>query len=374
MGTFPVYNVKEAPYNAAGDGTTDDTTAIQDAIDDMDTVRDKALLYFPPGVYRITDTLEFGGLSGYNIQGSGSLVDAIPGWYGLSMGAVIKWGAEDDTLPMINFDGSGAFVVRDLALDGVDVAKYGIRVQGRSGLAGSLGLFENVRVFQCDVGVNFGNGGDEVLSSDCTFVRCGIGNCRIGCQTSHLQAVNQAFHSCAMFNIDESCFDLVAINLYASMFEVENVNRITMIRSGGTNMGHVTFRNLRIDYNDPRTIIHEIDSSADEVDSRASYEDVHINADTPGNTSDARARFILKGFHTCVLRGGKNLCGDMGFPVADNGRLVTMSDSSGFLVDGAWLPNDPTKVLGTISGSAKYRVRNCFDQAGVVPFITDYSN
>lgn len=50
-----VVNVQAAPYNALGDGVTDDTTAIQDAIDDW--AGSGRTLYFPDGVYRLSAQL-----------------------------------------------------------------------------------------------------------------------------------------------------------------------------------------------------------------------------------------------------------------------------------------------------------------------------
>jgi hypothetical protein len=44
-------NVKDSPYHAAGDGVTDDTAAIQRAIDENEIV------FLPKGYYRITDTI-----------------------------------------------------------------------------------------------------------------------------------------------------------------------------------------------------------------------------------------------------------------------------------------------------------------------------
>lgn len=51
------FNVKEAPYNAAGNGTTDDTSAIQSAINDA---AGGGVVFFPRGTYKITNTLTLG--------------------------------------------------------------------------------------------------------------------------------------------------------------------------------------------------------------------------------------------------------------------------------------------------------------------------
>ena len=52
-----VTNIKDAPYSAAGDGVTDDTTALQDAIDDL-TALGGGKIYFPPGTYLIGGALQ----------------------------------------------------------------------------------------------------------------------------------------------------------------------------------------------------------------------------------------------------------------------------------------------------------------------------
>lgn len=60
-----VTNIKDAPYSAAGDGVTDDTTALQDAIDDLSALGG-GRIYFPPGTYLIGGALQ--ETSGRNAQ------------------------------------------------------------------------------------------------------------------------------------------------------------------------------------------------------------------------------------------------------------------------------------------------------------------
>jgi hypothetical protein len=48
-------NIKNAPYNAAGNGSTDDTAAINNA------VANNAQVYFPPGNYRVSSTITVAG-------------------------------------------------------------------------------------------------------------------------------------------------------------------------------------------------------------------------------------------------------------------------------------------------------------------------
>ena len=60
-----VYNVKQYPYLAAGDGSTDDTTAVQAAHDAAAAATPKGSVYWPPGTYQITKLMLDTGVNHY---------------------------------------------------------------------------------------------------------------------------------------------------------------------------------------------------------------------------------------------------------------------------------------------------------------------
>jgi hypothetical protein len=62
-------NVKDAPYNAVGNGIADDTNAIQDAINNCPSGQ---VVYIPPGTYKTTRTINIGtSRSNITVRGAG---------------------------------------------------------------------------------------------------------------------------------------------------------------------------------------------------------------------------------------------------------------------------------------------------------------
>lgn len=72
-------NARAAPYLATGNGTTDDTAALQAAIDAA--IAQGRQLYIPKGIYKITNTLLFKNTTGLVVFGDGASKTRIV-WYG----------------------------------------------------------------------------------------------------------------------------------------------------------------------------------------------------------------------------------------------------------------------------------------------------
>ncbi|MEN9732370.1 MAG: hypothetical protein RLZ45_365, partial [Verrucomicrobiota bacterium] len=65
--TAGVINVRESPYHARGDGITDDTEALQQAL--WENGHTNRIIYLPEGVYRISGTLRWSAVSDNPLQG-----------------------------------------------------------------------------------------------------------------------------------------------------------------------------------------------------------------------------------------------------------------------------------------------------------------
>jgi len=61
LGPFPSWGNAQTGYGAVGDGQTDDTQALQQALSDLGTAGRPVVLYLPAGNYKITSSLTFNG-------------------------------------------------------------------------------------------------------------------------------------------------------------------------------------------------------------------------------------------------------------------------------------------------------------------------
>lgn len=137
-------NVKEAPFSARGNGSTDDTVALQAALDSVPSTG--GIVYVPPGVYEISATLQIkshsttliGSGAGNRADGSqageGSRIEVAAGVTGSALLAQIT--TNDRTLFGI--------CIKDLAIDGSNI---GTNVDGLV-LKATRSHIENVKVWR----------------------------------------------------------------------------------------------------------------------------------------------------------------------------------------------------------------------------------
>jgi hypothetical protein len=162
VGPFPSWaNVKDI-YGAVGDGVADDTAALQQALIEVATPGHAAVVYFPTGTYRITQTLNFNSRLAASLVGEDPLTTTIK-WDGATNAdmmfansvAYCRWGR-------LTWDGSG---------------KAGLAVHhGYTGgpyqVTGNLHTDEIFKDIGTGLAADPANGGDSHTIIRCHFLRC----------------------------------------------------------------------------------------------------------------------------------------------------------------------------------------------------------
>jgi hypothetical protein len=185
-------NVKTV-YGAAGDGVTDDTGALQRALNDLGQAGKAQVLYLPAGTYRITATLQLTGLQTSNSSASG--------WGGVGIiGAdpattTIKWAGPAGQAMLIQNGGLG-YRYNRITWDGSGSAGYGVAhwwdANGGTYYGGSFEhqdeVFENmsIGIMAGRLGANYGNMDSEGQVRRVTF----INNSYAGLDTGSFNALD----------------------------------------------------------------------------------------------------------------------------------------------------------------------------------------
>jgi len=157
-------NVKTG-YGAAGNGTTDDTAAIQAAINAINS--SASVVYLPAGTYKITSTLKVQNLKGFSFIGASPAATTLL-WAGSSGGTMMQVEATTSSnWGRITWEGSSSA--------GIGVAHT---CPGScSGGFGPTNLLHFDEVFQ-DLGKGIAGGvGQVVDNSEMTITRCTFQNC-----------------------------------------------------------------------------------------------------------------------------------------------------------------------------------------------------
>jgi len=191
-GPFASWRNVKTDYGAAGDGRTDDTAALQRALNDLATHRNFCVLYLPAGHYRLTGTvqtrrLQHNDCNGIAIVGE-SPESTVLQWDGPAGGTVVQYDAWYSRIARLAIDGAGRAGVAlaygpnfstynetsDLALRN---ARVGLELGGDH----SMGQAEN-EVLRCqfshctDAGIKTdGFNTLDIWAWYCSFSDCGYG-------------------------------------------------------------------------------------------------------------------------------------------------------------------------------------------------------
>ncbi len=192
-GPFPSWANVKTEFGAVGDGKSDDTAAIQKALESVRGIDSpKKVLYFPAGTYRITSTLRLDRIShneplGMSIAGEDPEKTIIK-WDGPAGASMLLYDAWYASLSRLTFDGAGkaktaiqhgpAFATANEATDLIikDV-EFGMEAGQRDGIAETAVL--RCRFYRCSkaaISIQNFNSLDWYIW-DCWFEDCGIGAC-----------------------------------------------------------------------------------------------------------------------------------------------------------------------------------------------------
>lgn len=370
-----VLNAKD--YGVVADGVTDDTAAIQAAVDDC-LVAGGGGVQLPCGIIKISDTIKATALGtpalrGFRFWGGGvgSIVDG-----GVTVGTYLKCVGMGGK-PVIDIYGIGGFELADFGIKNadeslVDPPSFGVRIRNADGTGTGSGVLRNVSVAWCDVAFNAGDSGTVGNAADCTFIKSSASQCRIFFQTSHNQAVNFGFYDCGCTFCDDA-FNLVGYNIYVCMFGAYDIKRLCYVASVGCVAGYAIFQNIWLDGTAYRTVFWETAASFDI--GRAIFMGITPNVGQPLDLT--KPRFKVRSGQTIVVIG----CGGTDSLCGSTGRLFEMDTSTvpypcSILFEGCEISPNAAEVVGTITGTQGfYRIRNCFSNVyHDNRFIADYDN
>lgn len=169
-------------FGATGDGTTDDTAAIQAAIDYLGSITPwpvstsrgklRPALYFPAGVYKVSSSIAI-SYSSLNVFGDGGL-NSLVAWYGGNT-PVFDIGTFSTT-PANIYEGPSNHTFENLRIQHASPGAIGSRSgQGiRSSGGGGL-VLNQVSVFGFAYGINCPYGGDFNVYTNTTAEYCDVG-------------------------------------------------------------------------------------------------------------------------------------------------------------------------------------------------------
>ena len=243
-------------FGAKGDGGTDDTHAIQAALDHVRT--NGGTLRFPAGRYRITSTLNGGSSQGVSYLGAGaSRRSTLAGedgstpqhptallWRGSDGGTLFKHTGADCTFDGLSFWGG-------LDSDpGTDPPRAGIGLLLAP--SGPIGTGKNhygrVALTHCDVGFQAGTATSDSNCDNLNFAQVCFRHCDRGFVVKHDQGIKYNFQTAWFADIATACIDFErggGLNV-DSLFGVRTPV-LLKIQGGGPAFAHYRMGGVQLD-------------------------------------------------------------------------------------------------------------------------------
>jgi hypothetical protein len=208
-GPYAGWRDVKAEFGAVGDGTADDSGAIQkglDALRKFDAHGGAAVLYFPPGTYRITRTLTMRLNAGANLVGADPAV-TIVAWDGPKGGTMLRTSGSFDTLfERITWDGRQR---ADIA-----IAQWWNFASDRGKYQGSIKHIDEtfrdvgIGIFGGRLGKDYGEGDSETLIRRVKFIRNTVAGVNLGSFNAlNFWVWDSEFRDCARGVSNEFSFD-----------------------------------------------------------------------------------------------------------------------------------------------------------------------
>lgn len=377
-------------FGAKGNGQADDHGAIQAALNEV-AVRG-GTLYFPPGRYKVSDTLDAGDAFAVRYQGGAGSPDnrifshdvssGIPKsptaliWAGAAGGTLFRWSGRDCVFDGLAFHGRIASASTRAGV-GFQLAKSAATIASGKAWLPSIHIADCDVAFQCGLPETGDCSTDPDLCGNCdvlTFGRFTAVNCGSGFRVANDQGQNYVFLSCRFENVglpgSGACFDFVrggALNV--SRMTAINTPLLLNVESGQNGASGYRLGFVSLGPQTGRVVwVRHITSSETQADDAA-----HIIIDG----GDARAvqvptptvaAFQIRGRAVLTVRNvNGGLTGATNQPLFDlagtsaNTTTVAVFENCG--LDG-FDPDssDPASVLGTFvgGGAKRWLLRDCY--------------